>query len=239
MRQEGLNRGTALWSAVLSVVRLLQHRDHSLCLRCRVCWFFRMKLRVFTLGTISERRFYIIFHAILPEFYLAVQKEEIQSKAKPKGIEAKCLMWEGKIVRERLFSGVAEMVARPYLSAEPKWWKGKKAGLYFTVQLYWFQQKPVDPLQTNPDHILLKLWIIRRKKNYTLQSIILKVLVLNFLKIKYTSPASPFFQVFNLTAPLGTCRLIFLYCVAHSLTFAVLSPFRSSFKLFFCSISTL
>lgn len=63
----------------------------------------------------------MIFHSILPEFYLAVQKEAIQPKAKPKGIETKCLMWEGKIVRQRLFSGVAEMVARPYLSAEPKW----------------------------------------------------------------------------------------------------------------------
>lgn len=35
---------------------------------------------------------YIIFHLIFPEFYLAVQKEAIQSMAKPKGIETKCLM---------------------------------------------------------------------------------------------------------------------------------------------------
>lgn len=66
VRQEGLNRGTALWSAVLSVVHLLKHRFHSLCLRCRVCWFSRMMLRVFTLWTISERRFYIIFSLDTP-----------------------------------------------------------------------------------------------------------------------------------------------------------------------------
>lgn len=84
---------TALWSAVLSVVHLLKHKDHSLCLRCRVCWFSRMMSRIFTLWTISEKRFYIIFHFILPEFYLAVQKEAIQSMVKTKGIETKCLMW--------------------------------------------------------------------------------------------------------------------------------------------------
>lgn len=198
----GVNRGTALWSAVLSVVDLLEHIDHSLCLSCRVCWSSRMMLRVFTLWTISERRFYIIFHLILLEFYLAVQKEAIQSMTKPKSIETKCLMWEGKTVRSRLFSGVAVMVARPYLSVEPKWWKGRKGRLDCTAVLVAFQQKPVDPLQSNHWPASSQRRISsqsmdhhKKKRNYTHQSIILKVVVHIFLKEKYPTPASPFFQV--------------------------------------------
>jgi len=87
------------------------------------------------------------------------------------------------------------------------------------------------------DKLLLKVWNITRKNN-ALQSIILEVVLHTFLKKNTKTRQVLSSMSVNSTTPLGTCRLIFLHCVAHSLTFAVSSPFRSSFKLFFCSIST-
>lgn len=92
------------------------------------------------------------------------------------------------------------MVARPYLSAEPKWWKAEQAGL--TVQLYLYRSSKSlwVPSKQTTDQLPLKVQIITKKKNYTLQGIILKVnqdkvVVHFFFKVKYPIPASPFFQV--------------------------------------------
>lgn len=177
MRQEGLNRTTAPWSAVLSVVHLLKHRDHSLCLGCRACWFSRMMLRVFTLWTISERRFYIIFHLILPEFYLPVQKEATSQWPNQKALKqnAQCgraRLWDKGCFLVWLW-WLPDHTWVQNLSGE----KAEKAGLTVQLYLYCSSKSPWIPSKQTTDQLLLKVQIITKKKNDTLQSLILKIVV--------------------------------------------------------------
>lgn len=149
-------------------------------------------LRVFTLWTISEKRFYIIFHLILLEFYLAVQKEAIQS------IQA--LKQNAYCERARLWDKGCFLVWLRWLP-DHTWVqnlngeKAEKAGLTVQLYLHHSSKSLCIPSKQTTDHILLKVWIITKKKNYTLQSIILKAVVPSFLKEKYPTLASPFFQV--------------------------------------------